>query len=209
MVKNQIFDMPKTKTKTRGFNLIRKEVTFENRLKGEKQWYTSFNFVVIITITAFGGLALAFTYYNDSTLHNQKVDLVNYANDNVNIQAKSDVEDRLSIINNKFTLYRQVKGQSIDAKKFYEDVVALYPGVKLDRFTYRPGQVIESQVIIPSDAYNELPKFLNALYSKYSDAVVTKVAFQSSSESTLNPAVSATLNINFQNISNLNNISDQ
>lgn len=199
--------MPKDKKrKSSGINLIKKEVTFENRLRRETQWYSSFNFVVILTITAIGGLAYALTLFNNSSLYNRKVDLVNYANESVNVQQKFDIEDKIDIINNKYTLYQQVKGQSIDAKKFYEDVTALYPGIKLERFSYRPGQIVETQLTLPTNAYEELPKFLNALYAKYSDIVITKITFDSSSNSATDTAVSASLSINFPNTTEIEEI---
>jgi hypothetical protein len=182
--------MPKAAKKTSsGFNLIRKEVAFERKLKSETSWYSSFNFVVILTITAIAGLAFAFTLFNNNALTNKKVEVTNYANNNVLVNDKAEIESKISVLNDKFTLYQEVKGESIDVGTFYNDMNNLYPGLKFNRFNFKPGQAVEAEVTLPNNGYTELPKFLQALYAKFDNVSVKQISFQNATSTQVSSVI--------------------
>jgi hypothetical protein len=166
------------KSKSAGFNLIKKEVVFERKLKNETSWFSSLNFVALLTISAFAGLAYSLTVYNNSNLNNEKVEIANYANTNVFVADKGEIESKINILNDKFSLYQEVKGETIDAGEFYQGVINLYPGLKIERFNFRPGQPVDVQLTINQNGYSQLPKFLFALQEKFGDVNVKQISFQ-------------------------------
>lgn len=193
--------MPKFQKKSNNFNLIGREVTMRKSLRNEKNWYSSFNFLVVIVITAFAGLAYAFSIFNTSSLQGQKENNASYANSNVNVDDKIELDRKIKILNDKFTLYQIVKNQGFEATSFYEELSTTYRSAKINRISFRPGTaVIEVQVAIPLNAYEELPKFLSAVYSKYDNVEVSKVSFDSSTSggnALSNSTASASLTLNF------------
>ncbi len=172
--------------------MIRKEVAFEKKLKSETSWYSSFNFLVILSITAFAGLAYAFTLFNTNNLQNKKQEVVDYANRNVNVEDKAQIETRISSLNDKFALYEEVKDQSIAAAEFYDEMNTLYPNVRLERFSYRPGQTIQAQVVLLSNASQTLPGFMDALYEQYETVQISRINFESEGQ---NSVARLTLNV--------------
>lgn len=203
--------MPKFSKKSSGFNLIGKEVSFQQKLRSETNWYSSFNFLVVLVITAFAGLALAFSVYNTSSLQTKKEEVATYANNNVNVDDKAELDQKIKILNDKFVLYQMVKDQSFNANEFYSDLTGVYAGLKVNRISYRPGATkIEAQVAIPVNAYDELPKFLSALYAKYDNVEVSKIAFESTTTPTnalSSSSASASLTLNFERIESENILS--
>ncbi len=176
--------MPTLKPKSSGINLINKEVVFEQKVKGETQWYSGFNFLIIISITAFAGLAYAFTLFNNSSLETKKLEVVSYANKNVFVGDRSRIQSNLNTLNDKYALYTEVKDKSVDANTFYNDLSKVYPTLKIERFDIKTGELINAEVILTKNAYEELPAFLEVLYTKYENVKVNKISFQSESSTT-------------------------
>jgi hypothetical protein len=160
------------------FNLISKEVKFSRKLKNEQKWYSNFNLVTLVAITVIGTVSYLFTVYNNVSLESKKTEVANFANQNVFTPQRLEIENKLSIINDKYSLYNEVRNQSIDAVSFYNSLVEVYPGLVIDTLNFRSGSKVKATVIIESNSHSELPVFLSRLHERYENVRVMTINFQ-------------------------------
>lgn len=173
------------------FNLIHQDVKVKTTVKEEKSWYARLNMLILAVITALGITSYFGGLYLDQTVELKKKELVDYANIHVNIPEKQSVRAKVNLLNSRYSMYKDVYGQSIDINNFYKEIKELYPAANIEKIEVRPGATDKYvELELPDNAYERLPAFLKALGSseKYSDIKVTGVTFR-----TNNNVVTATV----------------
>jgi hypothetical protein len=183
------------------FNLISKEVNFSRKLKSEQKWYSNFNLVILVAITVIGIVSYLFTVYNNVSLESKKTEVANFANQNVFTPQRLEIENKLSIINDKYSLYNEVRNQSIDAVSFYNSLVEVYPGLVIDTLNFRSGTEVKATVIIESNSHSELPVFLSRLHERYENVRVMTINFRGGESSVENvdaATISALIELEFK-----------
>lgn len=172
--------MPRKKNKN-SFNLISKELQLKRSFKGERDWYMTVNVLIVGTVIAFAALSYVFSIYLDVNINSKKQELVNIANKQVYTTSRSFLKSKISVLNDKFTLYQEIKSQNFDLNKFYKDIESIYPGLQIQKFTVRPDSSnVEVDVMIAKNGYQETPKFLSSLANskRFSGYSVKNMNFQ-------------------------------
>jgi hypothetical protein len=124
--------------KVSSFNLIKKEVQLKEGIKVERDWYILFNFLVVCIIVCLSIISVLYRLSTQNKIDSQKAGLALKINSNLNTPAKSLLESRINVIEDKSAIYNEFLNQNFDVNSFYQDMTNLYPGVKIDKFTVQP-----------------------------------------------------------------------
>lgn len=165
------------------FNLIKKEVSIRKKVKSEINWRLILNTLFFVVMVSLGAASYTFRVYINQELDIKKQELVAFANTNVNIPIKKDIKAKINTINDRFMLYEEVKDQNFDFAKFYDDFSRIYPFAQLNKISYNNGsEMIEVELLIPSNGYEEFPRFLRALKSdnRFKKAEIKSIIFLTS-----------------------------
>lgn len=180
------------------FNLIEKELEMQEAASSEKDWYVLMNISIVSLCIILATLAFFFRSVFENKLESKKSALVQNINSNLNISAKSRVEDTILKVQERYDIYKNFKGQNLDFEKFYSDMTALYPDIQVRNVVLAPNvESINIEASIPQDGYKNMPDFLQKMESNesFKSVIVDAVEFEVNREfleegsSTYNPRV--------------------
>lgn len=147
----------------KNLNLISDELKFKKKFKRELDWYVIFNVMVIVSIISVAGFSYIFSQYLETSLTDRKKQIASILNSRVNTIQKSFIRSKISVLNDRYTLYKEVKRQDVDFNSLYKDINAIYPSMRINKIDYRPSeQFIDAQVTI-NDAGNNMSSFMKSV----------------------------------------------
>jgi hypothetical protein len=161
-------------------NLIRKKVQIQETVQSEKDWYTLFNVLIICLVVSLAIVTSLFRLSLKSDLEEKQSLLATNINTNLNTASKESLKQSINTLEDKYSVFKDFKNQNIDVYKINDEILKIYPNIKIDKFTIRPdNEFIEISLHIKEKGYIEFPKFLNALKKNenFSAAQIRNVTF--------------------------------
>lgn len=175
-----------------GVNLIRRKVQIEESVQNEKDWYALFNVLIICLVVSLAIVTSLFRMSLKADLEEKQSALATNINTNLNTITKESVKQKISTLEDKYSIYTDFKNQNIDVNKIHDEISKIYPNIKIDKFSIRPdSDFIDISFHISEKGYIELPNFFNALKTNpsFENAEVKSVSFSlkdNNSENTAN-----------------------
>ncbi len=159
--------VPKNRNKVKNssaFNLIKKDVAIKKQVKSEINWYKIVNLLVIIFFTVLGLAAYLLGEYFDRDLEVQKNEVVDYANKSVYTQQKESVLSRITLLNDRYALYDNVRGKNVNIGQVINDLQVLYSNLQIKRIDINYGSdSFLVNLIIPDNGYEGSINLLHQL----------------------------------------------
>jgi hypothetical protein len=167
--------------KRKSFNLIHKDVELKQSVKVERDWYTLLNTLVICMVIILSAISYLFKLNLKSGIEKKSENLATNINTNLNSVSKGLVKGRIDVLADKFSIYEDFLVQNFDANAFNEEIMRLYPGIKIDKFSAKPdSEFVQTNLRIETDGYNQLPTIINKLKSSqiYKVSNIRNVSFE-------------------------------
>lgn len=159
--------VPKNRNKVKNssaFNLIKKDVAIKEQVKSEINWYKIVNLLMIIFFTVLGLAAYLLGEYFDRDLEVQKNEVVDYANKSVYTQQKESVLSRITLLNDRYALYDNVRGKNVNIGQVINDLQVLYSHLQIKRIDINYGSdSFLVDLIIPDNGYEGSINLLHQL----------------------------------------------
>lgn len=165
---------------TRRFNLIHRKVELKDKVIVERDWYSLFNILVICICIIVSIIAFVIRLSLNSSVKNKTEQFAQKVNIELNTYPKEILKKKINVINDKNTLYKNLKGQNFDLNTFLTEVESIYPNIKVQKFTVQPDTVfVNLNITITTQGYSELPKFIDTLDNneRFKGYVINGVAF--------------------------------
>lgn len=168
------------KLKRYSFNLIRKDLVIKETIKTERDWYTLFNTIIICFVILLSTSAWVLRVSLENDLNEKKGLLSQTANKNLNTTSKEAIKQKVSALNDKYSLYEEFLNQNFDVNKFYTEALSIYPNVKIDKFITQPNSdFVDVDFRLEANGYSELSTFFSQIESdsKFKNATVKNIVF--------------------------------
>ncbi|MFW5720230.1 MAG: hypothetical protein ACOCXT_04365 [Candidatus Dojkabacteria bacterium] len=167
--------------KVKSFNLIKKKVEFKEKVTVERDWYSLFNIIVICLAVVFSLVAFLIQTGIESGIETKAANLSKTANTGLNTTSKEVIRARINVLEEKYSLYQILLDQDFDMNTFHDEVMTIYPNVKIDSFTAEPEDYyIELELLLPRDGYRNASDFISRLEenSRFGNSKVLGISFE-------------------------------
>lgn len=171
--------------KVKSFNLIKKKVEFKEKVTVERDWYSLFNIIVICLAVVFALFAYIIKTGIESGIESKAANLSQTANTGLNTTSKEVIRARINVLEEKYSLYQILLDQDFDMNTFHDEVMTIYPNVKIDSFTAEPEDYyIELELLLPRDGYQNASDFISRLEEnpRFKNSKVLSIAFEKSTK---------------------------
>jgi hypothetical protein len=173
--------MPNSLTrKTKGINLIRKEVQIRKHVRYEKDWYILMNILIISVVSALSIISFLFKVNMKYRIDTRTAALADKINNNLNTNSRTVIRSRINSLEDKYNIYKDFQTQNFDVNQFYNEVLQIYPGIKITKFIVQPDSpTIDLNILIEQDGYNKLPELLQAIERnpRFENSIIKSVNF--------------------------------
>lgn len=169
-----------THVKTKGFNLIRHEIEVMADVRYERDWYMLVNVLIVSLVLAFSVLAYLLKMNLETKMDIKSAALANKINTSFNPATRYTLRGRINSFEDKYTIYKDFQKQNFDLNSFYNDVLKIYPEIRISKFIVQPdSNMVDLIIVLDNDGYNDLPDFLKALETnpRFKNSVVKNINF--------------------------------
>ncbi|BDQ04679.1 MAG: hypothetical protein KatS3mg084_0197 [Candidatus Dojkabacteria bacterium] len=149
---------------SRSFNLLRRDIIVRQEVKQAINWYKLLNLFVVILFTTLGVSAYLLGMYLDTDLEARKTEILNYANKYVYTAEGESLKSRVSILNDRYALYENIRDKNVNIAQVINDIQSLSSGMQIKRIDLNYGKdSFLVELIIPDNAYDGVTDLFHSL----------------------------------------------